>query len=144
MQLGEDERVAVERVLKSGMLAQGPEVAAFEREFAEHVDGRPCVAVNSGTSALHLGLLALGIGPGDEVVVPSFSFAASANAVALTGASPVFADIEPSHFCLDPDSVLDAIGPRSRARCACAASSTRARPRLSAIWASRSVAAGCP
>jgi perosamine synthetase len=115
LQLGEDERVAVERVLKSGMLAQGPEVAAFESEFAEHVDGRPCVAVNSGTSALHLGLLALGIGPGDEVVVPSFSFAASANAVALTGARPVFADIEPTHFCLDPDAVLDALGPRTAA-----------------------------
>lgn len=114
-QLGEDERAAVERVLKSGMLAQGPEVAAFEAEFAEHVGGRPCVAVNSGTSALLLGLLAAGIGPGDEVVVPSFSFAATANAVALTGARPVFADIEPDHFCLDPDAVAAAVGPRTAA-----------------------------
>ncbi|MGD9527589.1 DegT/DnrJ/EryC1/StrS family aminotransferase [Pseudonocardia sp.] len=115
LQLGDDERAAVERVLKSGMLAQGPEVAAFESEFAETVDGRPCVAVNSGTSALHLGLLALGVGPGDEVVVPSFSFAATANAVALTGATPVFADIEADHFCLDPDAVQAAIGPRTAA-----------------------------
>lgn len=115
LQLGDDEHAAVERVLKSGMLAQGPEVAAFESEFAETVDGRPCVAVNSGTSALHLGLLALGIGPGDEVVVPSFSFAATANAVALTGATPVFADIEAAHFCLDPDAVEAALTPRTAA-----------------------------
>ncbi len=115
LQLGEPERAAVERVLASGMLAQGPEVAAFEAEFAEHVGGRPCVAVNSGTSALVLALLALGIGRGDEVVVPSFSFAATANAVALTGARPVFVDIEPEHFCLDPDAVAAAITPRTAA-----------------------------
>ncbi len=115
LQLGEPERAAVERVLASGMLAQGPEVAAFESEFSAHVDGRPCVAVNSGTSALLLALLALGIGTGDEVVVPSFSFAATANAVALTGARPVFADIEPDHFCLDPAAVEAAITPRTAA-----------------------------
>jgi perosamine synthetase len=113
--IGLEERTAVDRVLASGMLAQGPEVAAFETEFAEHVDDRPCVAVNSGTSALLLGLLALGIGPGDEVIVPSFSFAATANAVALTGATPVFVDIEPQHFCLDPAAVLAAIGARTAA-----------------------------
>jgi len=115
LQLGEQERAAVGRVLTSGMLAQGPEVAAFESEFAVHVGGRPCVAVNSGTSALLLALLALGVGPGDEVVVPSFSFAATANAVALTGARPVFADIEPDHFCLDPSAVEAAITPRTAA-----------------------------
>lgn len=113
--IGDAERAAVQRVLASGMLAQGPEVAAFETEFARHVDGRQCVAVNSGTSALLLGLLALGIGAGDEVVVPSFSFAATANAVALTGATPIFVDIEPDHFCLDPDAVRAAIGPRTAA-----------------------------
>jgi dTDP-4-amino-4,6-dideoxygalactose transaminase len=113
--LGADERAAVERVLTSGMLAQGPEVAAFEAEFSEHVGGRPCVAVNSGTSALLLGLLALGVGPGDEVIVPSFSFAATANAVALTGAAPVFVDIEPTHFGIDPDAVRRAIGERTAA-----------------------------
>ena len=115
LQLGEPERRAVERVLASGMLAQGPEVAAFEAEFAEHVAGRPCVAVNSGTSALLLSLLALGIGPGDEVIVPSFSFAATANAVALTGARPVFVDIEPAHFGLDPAAVRAAITERTAA-----------------------------
>ena len=101
--IGDEEVAAVERVLRSGMLAQGPEVAAFETEFAAAlVDGRACVAVNSGTSGQHLGLLAAGVGPGDEVIVPSFTFAATANSVALTGATPVFADIEPDHFCLDP------------------------------------------
>ena len=104
--IGDEERAAVDRVLRSGGLAQGPEVAAFETEFAEHFGlGRPCVAVSSGTAGLHLGLLAAGIGPGDEVVVPSFTFAATANAVALTGATPVFADIDPVDFCLSAASV---------------------------------------
>jgi dTDP-4-amino-4,6-dideoxygalactose transaminase len=113
--IGAEEREAVDRVLSSGLLAQGAEVATFESEFAAYVHDRPCVAVNSGTSALLLGLLALGIGRGDEVVVPSFSFAATANAVALTGATPVFADIEPRHFCLDPAAVLAALTPRTAA-----------------------------
>ena len=103
-------------MLRSGMVAQGPEVAAFEQEFAEHFgSGRACVAVNSGTSGLHLGLLAAGIGPGDEVIVPSFTFAATANSVALTGATPVFADIEPDDFCLDPAAVEAAITERTAA-----------------------------
>ncbi len=113
--LGEEERDAVERVLRSGRLAQGSEVAAFEDEFAALVSGRECVAVNSGTSALHLGLLAAGIGAGDEVVVPSFTFAASANAVAMAGATPVFADIDPATFCLDPESARAAVTERTRA-----------------------------
>ena len=95
--IGEAEIDAAVRVLRSGMVVQGPEVAAFEEEFAELVDGRHCVAVNSGTSALQLALMAMGIGPGDEVIVPSFSFAATANAVRLVGAEPVFADIEAGH-----------------------------------------------
>lgn len=109
-QIGLQERRAVDRVLKSGMLAQGPQVAAFEEEFSELVaGGKPCVAVNSGTSGQHLGLLAGGVGPGDEVIVPSFTFAATANSVALTGATPVFADISLDDFCLDPRSVEAAI-----------------------------------
>lgn len=107
--IGEEERQAVDRVIASGMVIQGPEVAAFENEFAKLVDGRHCVAVNSGTSALHVGLLAAGVGPGDEVIVPSFTFAATANSVALTGATPVFVDIEPDHFCIDPKAVEAAI-----------------------------------
>ena len=112
--IGEAEIEAAVRVLRSGMFVQGPEVAAFEQEFAALVDGRHCVAVNSGTSALHLALMALGFGPGDEVIVPSFSFAATANAVRLVGAEPVFADIEPGSFCLDPRAVEAAIGPAHR------------------------------
>ena len=107
--IGADEQAAVQRVLESGMIAQGPEVAAFEEEFSAIVGGRRCIAVNSGTSALHLGMLAAGIGPGDEVIVPSFTFAASGNSVALTGAQPVFVDIEPGSFCIDPSAVEAAI-----------------------------------
>ncbi len=114
--IGDEERVAVDAVLRSGMVAQGPQVAAFEQEFGDQlVDGRACVAVNSGTSGLHLGLLAAGVGPGDEVIVPSFTFAATANSVALTGATPVFVDIEPTHFCLDPQAVEAAITERTKA-----------------------------
>jgi dTDP-4-amino-4,6-dideoxygalactose transaminase len=112
--IGEEERAAVDRVLCSGMLAQGPEVTAFEREFANHFRlGRPCVAVNSGTSGLHLGLLSAGVGPGDEVIVPSFTFAGTANAVALTGATPVFADIDAETFCVDPVSVAAQVTDRT-------------------------------
>lgn len=114
--IGDEERAAVDRVLRSGMIAQGPEVEAFEREFSEHFGlGRSCVAVNSGTSGLHLGLLASGIGAGDEVIVPSFTFAATANSVALTGATPVFADIDLDTFGLDPASVESRVTDRTRA-----------------------------
>jgi len=82
-QIGWQERRAVNKVLKSLQLTQGPEVKAFESEFSKIVGDRECVAVNSGTSALHLCLIALGIGKGDEVIVPSFTFAASANVISL-------------------------------------------------------------
>lgn len=113
--IGRRERKAVERVMRSGMLAQGPEVAAFENEFSDYVAGRECVAVNSGTSALHMAFIAAGITSGDEVIVPSFSFAATANAVALTGATPVFVDIEPEYFTLNPKLVEAAITKKTRA-----------------------------
>lgn len=113
--IGEEEVEAVSAVLRSGMVAQGPQVAAFEQEFSEQVvDGVHSVAVNSGTSALHLGLLAAGIGPGDEVIVPSFTFAATANSVAITGATPVFVDIEPTYFCMDPAAAEAAITERTK------------------------------
>jgi dTDP-4-amino-4,6-dideoxygalactose transaminase len=113
--IGDEEREAVDRVLRSGMVAQGPEVAAFETEFAAHfVQGRPTVATNSGTSGLHLGLLAAGVGPGDEIIVPSFTFAATGNSVALAGGTPVFADIESETFTLDPASVEAAITPQTK------------------------------
>lgn len=113
--IGEEEREAVDRVLRSGGLAQGPEVAAFEEEFSHHVAGRHCVALNSGTSALHMAFLAAGIKPGDEIIVPSFSFAATANAVSLAGATPVFVDVEEDHFNLDPVKIEAAITRRTRA-----------------------------
>ena len=112
--VGDEEREAVDRVLRSGMLAQGPEVKAFEEEFGEHFRlGRACVAVNSGTSGQHLGLLSSGIKAGDEVIVPSFTFAATANSVALTGATPVFADIDADDFCLSPAAIEAAITDRT-------------------------------
>jgi perosamine synthetase len=113
--IGLAERRAVDRVLRSCGLAQGPEVARFEEEFSkELVEGTSVVAVNSGTSGQHLGLLAMGVGPGDEVIVPSFTFAATANAVALTGAVPVFCDIDPLTYTLDIDHMKSLIGPKSR------------------------------
>lgn len=102
--LGEEEQEAVARVLASGRLVSGTEVAAFEEEFARFVGADHAVAVGSGTAALHLGLLSAGIGPGDEVVVPSFTFAATANAVALTGARPRFADVDADTFCITAES----------------------------------------
>ncbi|MEU4567483.1 DegT/DnrJ/EryC1/StrS family aminotransferase [Micromonospora sp. NPDC023956] len=111
--IGEAEIEAAVRVLRSGRVVQGPEVAAFEEEFGELVAGRHCVAVNSGTSALQLTLMALGFGPGDEIIVPSFSFAASANSIRLVGAEPVFVDIEPGSFCLAPEAVAAAVTPRT-------------------------------
>lgn len=112
--IGDEERAAVDAVLRSGMIAQGPEVAAFEQEFsAELLDGRHAVAVNSGTSGSLLGLLAAGVTAGQEVIVPSFTFAATANSVALTGATPVFADIEPDYFNLDAAAVEAAITDRT-------------------------------
>ncbi|GIJ27829.1 aminotransferase DegT [Micromonospora qiuiae] len=111
--IGDAEVEAAVRVLRSGKVVQGPEVAAFEEEFGELVGDRHCVAVNSGTSALQLTLMALGFGPGDEVIVPSFSFAASANAVRLVGAEPIFVDIEPGSFCLDPEAVAAAVTART-------------------------------
>ena len=114
-EIGPEERAAVDRVMQSGMLAQGPEVAAFEQEFSALVNGLHSVALNSGTSALHMAFLAGGIGAGDEVIVPSFSFAATANAVALTGATPVFVDIEIDHFNIDPAAIEAAITSKTKA-----------------------------
>ncbi|RKW71916.1 DegT/DnrJ/EryC1/StrS family aminotransferase [Galactobacter caseinivorans] len=113
--IGEEEIAAVTAVMRSGMVAQGPEVAAFEEEFSPVAGGAECIAVNSGTSALHLGLIAAGIGRGDEVIVPSFTFAATANSVVIAGGTPVFVDIDPVSFCMDPVAAEAAITPRTKA-----------------------------
>jgi dTDP-4-amino-4,6-dideoxygalactose transaminase len=113
--LGAEEEAAVLAVLRSGRLTQGPEVEAFEAEFSAATGGRHAVAVSSGTAALHLLLLAHGVGPGDEVILPSFTFAASANAVRLSGAEAVFVDIEPESFCVDPGAVRAAVTARTAA-----------------------------
>jgi len=113
--LGLEEEEALRRVLLSGQLAQGRYVAEFERRFAQMCSTREAVAVSSGTAALHLALLAHEIGPGDEVITTPFSFAATANVILLVGATPVFVDIEPGSFNLDPQQVELAITSRTRA-----------------------------
>jgi perosamine synthetase len=112
--LGDEEYAAVDAILRSGMLAAGPKVTEFEDAFAEFIGVDHAVAVGSGTAALHVGLLAAGIGPGDEVIVPSFTFAATANAVAMAGATPVFIDIDPDSYNITADLVRGAITPRTR------------------------------
>lgn len=114
-QIGEEERRAVLAVLDSGQLAQGPAVARFEQEFADWCGVQHAVAVSSGTAALHLLLLAHGLKAGDEVITTPFTFVASANAILYTGARPVFVDIEPETFNLDPARVDAAITPKTRA-----------------------------
>ena len=113
--LGNEEEAAVLRVLRSGQLAQGEQVAVFERGFAELCQVEHAVAVSSGTAALHLALLAHGIGPGDEVITTAFSFAATANAILFVGAIPVFIDISPETYALDPALIEAAITSRTKA-----------------------------
>ena len=113
--IGDEEKRAVMAVLESGQLAQGPVVEAFEKEFAAWCGARHAVAVNSGTAALHLLMLAQGVTEGDEVITSPFTFVSSANAALFVGARPVFVDIEPETFCLDPASVEAAITPRTKA-----------------------------
>lgn len=113
--LGAEEEAACLRVLRSGVLVQGPEGEALEAEFAERTGAAFAISVSSGTAALQLALMALGVGPGDEVVVPAYTFIATANAVALTGAEVVLADVESHSLNLDPASLADAVGPKTRA-----------------------------
>jgi perosamine synthetase len=113
--LGDAEEAAVLQVLRSGWLVQGPKVAEFEREVATYVGAAYGVATSNCTTALHLALVLNGVGPGDEVIVPSFTFIATANSVLYTGATPVFVDIDPRTHNIDPDAVEAAISPRTRA-----------------------------
>lgn len=108
-------RAAVERVLDSERYILGPEVSAFEHEFAEYCGVGQAVGVANGTEAITIALRAMGVGPGDEVVVPSFTFYASAEAIPPTGATPVFCDIDPDTYCVTADTVRAALTPRTKA-----------------------------
>ncbi len=114
-QIGEEEKLAVWAVLESGMLAQGPRVAEFEEQFAAYCGVRHAIATSSGTTALHTALLAHGVGEGDEVITTPFTFIASANSILFTGARPVFVDIDPQTFNLDPAQIEAAITSRTKA-----------------------------
>jgi dTDP-4-amino-4,6-dideoxygalactose transaminase len=113
--IGEEEKQAVMDVLSSGVLAQGPRVAAFEEAFARMTGVKYAVATSSGTTALHTALLAHGIGAGDEVITTPFTFIASANSILYAGARPVFVDIDPRTFNIDPRQIEAAITPRTMA-----------------------------
>lgn len=113
--MDEREAEAASRPILSGWVTQGPEVAAFEREFAAYVGAEHACAVSNCTTALHLALRAVGVGPGDEVVTVSHSFIATANSIRYCGAIPVFVDIDPATFNMAPARVEEVIGPRTRA-----------------------------
>ncbi len=113
--LGEEEIAAVAEVLRSGWIGLGPRTAAFERAFAQYVGARHAVGTASATAALHLALLGLGVGPGDEVIVPTLTFVSTAHAVRYCGAVPVFADVEEETLCIDPRDVRRKITPRTKA-----------------------------
>ena len=110
-----EDLAAVAAALQSGWLTTGPRVEAFETAFCEALGVKHSVAVNSGTAALHAAMRALQVGPGDEVIVPAITFAASANAAVYEGATPVFADIDPATLLIDPASVAARISPRTKA-----------------------------
>ena len=113
--LGQEEVAAAGRAILSGWVTQGPEVARFEREFAAYVGSPHACAVSSGTTSLHLALLAVGVRPGDEVITVSHSYIATANSIRYCGAKPVFVDIDPATFNIDPQKIEPAISDRTRA-----------------------------
>jgi len=113
--INDDDVRAVTAVLHTGQLALGPQAVEFERLVAENVGVKHALAVSSGTAALHLLVRALGLGPGDEALVPSFTFAASVNALLYEGATPVFVDIEPETYNLDPADLARKVTPRTKA-----------------------------
>jgi len=113
--LGSEEAAAAAAAVDSGWVAQGPRVAAFEAAVAEKVGAAHGVAVSSCTTALHLGLVLMGVGPGDEVIVPSLSFIATANAAVYVGAAPVFADVDETTQNLSPETIEAVLSPRTRA-----------------------------
>src|SRR3954449_10493967 len=108
-------RAKVSEVIEASQFILGPELKAFEAELADYLGARHAVGVGNGTDAITLALRALGVGPGDEVVVPSFTFYASAEAIPLTGARPVFCDVDPETFCVTAETVKAALTPRTKA-----------------------------
>lgn len=113
--MGEEEWLALREPIENGWLTQGPKVVAFERTFAERHKVRHAIAVSSATTGLHLALASLGIGPGDEVIVPAFTWVATANAVLYCGATPVFADVDRTTFNIDPAHLAARVTSRTRA-----------------------------
>ena len=113
--LGSEESDAILAVLASGMIAQGPVTAAFEEEFAAYCGVPHAVAVSNGTTALHAALLAAGVGPGDEVIVPAFTFFATASAVSMCGAVPVFADVDAATATIDPADIIAKVTSKTKA-----------------------------
>lgn len=112
---GEDEIAEVVDTIKSGWVGTGPKTKKFEEEFAAYVGAKYAIALNSCTAGLHLSMVVLGIGPGDEVIVPSLTFGATANVVEHVGARPVLVDIDPATLCIDPQQIERAITPRTKA-----------------------------
>ena len=113
--LREEIQAKIAEVIDAQSFILGPELEAFEAEFAAYLGARHAIGVANGTDAITLALRAMGVGPGDEVVVPSFTFYASAEAIPLTGARPVFCDVDPETFCVTPDTVRAALTPRTKA-----------------------------
>jgi dTDP-3-amino-3,4,6-trideoxy-alpha-D-glucose transaminase len=113
--LREEIHAAIDRVLADGRFILGPEVGAFEQEFARHLGVSHAIGVGNGTDAITIALRAMGVGPGDEVVVPSFTFYATAEAIPHTGATPVFCDVDPETMCVSAETVAAALTPRTKA-----------------------------
>ena len=113
--LEEEDIAAVEAVMRSGWLGTGPKVAQFERDFADYREAKHAVALNSCTAALHLSLLAAGVGPGDEVITTPLTFCATVNAIIHAGATPILADIDPVTMNIDPVQVRAKLSPKTRA-----------------------------
>src|ERR1700719_3325100 len=113
--IGREEEAAVLEGLRSGWVSQGPRVAEFEKQFAQYVGAKHAIAVSSCTTALHLAFIAADIGPGDEVLCPSLSFIATANSIRYVSAEPMFVDVDPVSFNIDPNKIEAAITPRTRA-----------------------------
>ena len=113
--IGDEEIEAVTETLRSGWLTTGPRTAELERRFAEYVGAKHALAVTSGTAALHMALVALGVGPGDEVITTPITWPATANVIVHTGATPVFADVRESDLNIDPDEVARLVTPRTKA-----------------------------